>query len=350
MRTSGSGSGNLSGGRSRPIAMSQGVGQQVGEQAAEQDVEEDRRPPPVERRDRRDDEEDRALDADLREGDEDVVEPRRSVVDDPALEPSVDGLIRSGGDELLRRLDELLQVEWPRMNPAPRAVAVLRDSSSTLPLNMITGIEPTPCRSWTRRSISQPSTFGIITSRRMRSGGSPRAPRALPPRFRLAHRVALHLEVDADELAQALVVVDDQDQPAAALGSPRSGRAAALEELVEVAAPVPPMTSGRVEGGQPPANSGYLRIVLCAMPSSRLGRAGVSQSGSFAGHGQSRLGVSFVAHPGNLLQSAYSSDGVSETYGAVVTVTVIVSALRVPGSSVARRCASRPGGDASSSA
>jgi hypothetical protein len=64
--------------------------QHVGEESAEQDVEKDRRPPPVERRDRRDDEEDRALDADLREGDEDVVEPRRPMVDDPALEPGVD--------------------------------------------------------------------------------------------------------------------------------------------------------------------------------------------------------------------------------------------------------------------
>jgi len=64
--------------------------QHVGEEIAEQDVQKDRRPPPVERRDRRDDEEDRALDADLREGDEDVVQPGRPVVDDPALEPSVD--------------------------------------------------------------------------------------------------------------------------------------------------------------------------------------------------------------------------------------------------------------------
>jgi hypothetical protein len=53
---------------------------------------------------------------------------------------------------------------------APRLSASSAERSSTLPLNMITGTEP--WRSWTRRSISQPSIPGIITSRRIRSGDS----------------------------------------------------------------------------------------------------------------------------------------------------------------------------------
>jgi hypothetical protein len=77
-------------GKRGPLAadrMAKREGEQVGQKAAEDDVEEDRRPAPVERRDRRDDEEDRALDADPRKRDEDLVEPVDPVVDDPALEP-----------------------------------------------------------------------------------------------------------------------------------------------------------------------------------------------------------------------------------------------------------------------
>jgi hypothetical protein len=70
--------------------MAKREGEQVGQEAAEDDVEEDRRPAPVERRDRGDDEEDRALDADSRERDEDLVQPVDPVVDDPALEPGIE--------------------------------------------------------------------------------------------------------------------------------------------------------------------------------------------------------------------------------------------------------------------
>jgi hypothetical protein len=62
---------------------------------------------------------------------------------------------------------------------------------------------------------------------------------------RLTHLVALHLEVDAHELAQARVVVDDQDRP----------------------------------------RSAHLRIVLCATPKCFAACPRVSQSGSFAGMG-----------------------------------------------------------------
>jgi hypothetical protein len=66
------------------------VRREVGEEIAEQHIEKDRRPAPVERRDRGDGEEDRALDADTRERDKDRVEPLRPMVDDPALEPCIE--------------------------------------------------------------------------------------------------------------------------------------------------------------------------------------------------------------------------------------------------------------------
>jgi hypothetical protein len=64
--------------------------QTIRDQIAEEDVEEDRRPPPVESGDGGDDEEDPALHAEVRERDEDRVEPLRPVVDDPALEPCIE--------------------------------------------------------------------------------------------------------------------------------------------------------------------------------------------------------------------------------------------------------------------
>ena len=79
---------------------------------------------------------------------------------------------------------------------------------------MITGIEP--WRSCIRCSICQPSTPGITTSSRTSSGAwSSTAASASSALAGLAHRVALHLEVDAHELAQALVVVDDEHERAA---------------------------------------------------------------------------------------------------------------------------------------
>src|SRR5579862_3745335 len=56
----------------------------------------------------------------------------------------------------------------PMKPSAPRRVASTASSSSTLPLNMITGIEP--CRSCMRWSISQPSVPGMTTSSSTRSG------------------------------------------------------------------------------------------------------------------------------------------------------------------------------------
>src|SRR5688572_18000255 len=72
----------------------------------------------------------------------------------------------------------------------------------------------------------------------------------------LADRIALHLQVDADELTQPLVVVDDQDRPLPAVGSPlRRRRCAARlrEESVQVATAIPAVAARRVEGRDAPA-------------------------------------------------------------------------------------------------
>ena len=60
---------------------------------------------------------------------------------------------------------------------------------------------------------------------------------------RLADRVALHLEVDAHELAQARVVVDDEHERA----RPLAAGAGAVEEQLEVAAAVAAVAARRVE-------------------------------------------------------------------------------------------------------
>src|SRR5207248_5495492 len=105
----------------------------------------------------------------VREPLEDRIQPARAVVDNPALEVAV------GGDQAgticfvcstsARRSNGL-----PTKPCAPRSAA--SRPASSWPLNITTGIDPTPCRSCTRRSISQPSTCGIITSSRIRSGAS----------------------------------------------------------------------------------------------------------------------------------------------------------------------------------
>ena len=112
---------------------------------------------------------------------------------------------------------------------------------------MTTGIAPAPYCSWMRRSISQPSTCGIITSSRTRSGfASSIAVEPLLGAAGLADGVALELEVHADELAHLLVVVDEQDERA---GLRPAARAGAVEERLEVGAPVAPVAARRVERG-----------------------------------------------------------------------------------------------------
>ena len=133
---------------------------QARDQIGERDVEKNRGPPPVERGDDGDQEPDRALRPDTREADEDVVQDADAMMDDPALEPCIE--ISQAGTSCFVDSISCCGSKGLPMNPcAPRAAT---SASSTLPLNMITGIDPTPWRSCTRRSISQPSTFGIITS------------------------------------------------------------------------------------------------------------------------------------------------------------------------------------------
>src|SRR5256886_15418589 len=62
----------------------------------------------------------------------------------------------------------------------------------------------------------------------------------------LAHRVALHLEVDAHVLTHSLVVVDDQDERALLH---RAARAGAVEEVVEVGPAIAAMPARRIERG-----------------------------------------------------------------------------------------------------
>ena len=128
---------------------------------------------------------------------------------------------------------------------APRSSAVA--ASSILPLNMMTGIAPTPCRSRTRWSISQPSTSGIITSRRIRSGGS--SLQGGEPLFRapgLTDDEAVQLEVGPHELSEGFVIVDDEHAVDRLGGrTPRFG-----QKRVEVVAAEPPVPPGGVESRQ----------------------------------------------------------------------------------------------------
>ena len=68
---------------------------------------------------------------------------------------------------------------------------------------------------------------------------------------RLANRVAVHLEVDADELANPRVVVDDQHEGSGSGARGRRTAGGAGDERVEVALAVSPVSARRVERGQP---------------------------------------------------------------------------------------------------
>src|SRR6266566_4277824 len=62
---------------------------------------------------------------------------------------------------------------------------------------------------------------------------------------RLTHRVALELEIDPDELANLLVVVDEQDEGTRLRAS---AGARAVQERLQIRAPIPAMAAGGVEG------------------------------------------------------------------------------------------------------
>jgi hypothetical protein len=89
--------------------------------------------------------EDEPVRADPGKADEEPVEPADAMVDDPALEMPV-GRDQVGSSCLVWSTSSWGLKGLPTKPWAPRAVASSA-SSSTLPLNMITGMAPTPCRS-----------------------------------------------------------------------------------------------------------------------------------------------------------------------------------------------------------
>src|SRR6187399_693791 len=129
------------------------------------------RPPPDKRADERDGYPHEPEGPDVAEPLEDRIQPAGPMVDDPSFELVVE-VDQVGRSCLVDSISCRGSNGLPMKPRAPRALASSSEASSTLPLNITTGIDPTPCCSCTRRSISQPSTFGIITSSRMRSGGS----------------------------------------------------------------------------------------------------------------------------------------------------------------------------------
>ena len=96
----------------------------------------------------------------------------------------------------------------------------------------------------------------------------------------LAHRVALHFEVDAHVLAHSLVVVDDQDE------RPLLRRAAgprAVEEVVEVRPPIAPMPARRVKRGHSAVIGSTSESCSGRRPGTLAAWPSVSQSGSLVG-------------------------------------------------------------------
>src|SRR5262249_38132066 len=133
------------------------------------DHEHERLPAPLrERDDGGEHDPDERVRADAREPDEDVVERFPAMPDDPVLDGAVEGG-QTGTMDFVWSISCCRSNGLPTKPCAPPACACSTASSSTFPLNITTGIAPAPYCSWTRRSISQPSTWGIITSRRMRS-------------------------------------------------------------------------------------------------------------------------------------------------------------------------------------
>src|SRR5438270_9060476 len=145
--------------------------EQVGDPVRGEHGEHQRRPAAEQRQHERDPDPDEPERADPREPDEDVVEDLGPVVDDKALEVAVEPG-QTGAICFAWSISCWRSKGLPRKPRAPRATASDTARSSTVPLNTSTGIAPTPKRSWTWRSISQPSTSGIITSRSSSSGAS----------------------------------------------------------------------------------------------------------------------------------------------------------------------------------
>src|SRR5207248_6256019 len=112
---------------------------------------------------RSDDHEHEPVGRDAGEVDDERVQPIDAMVDDPALEVAIER-DQVGSSCLVCVISSCGSNGLPMKPCAPRSAASPAACSSTLPLNITTGTEPTPCRSCISCSISQPSTFGIITS------------------------------------------------------------------------------------------------------------------------------------------------------------------------------------------
>ncbi len=121
------------------------------------DAGEDARPPPRGCQRRGGDQPDGTEIAYRAERLEERVEQRDSMGDDPVREPLIErgqtGRSCFADSTSARGSKGLPMKPW-----APRDAASVAERSSALPLNMITGNVPTPWRSCTCRSISQPST------------------------------------------------------------------------------------------------------------------------------------------------------------------------------------------------
>ncbi len=126
-----------------PDSLAETERQPARDQVSRQDEQKNRGPAPEHRREQSQDEPDKSGVADVREGDEEVIEQRRPVMDDPALESRIKR--NQAGTSCFVDSIRCCGLKGLPMKPcAPLEVAVLSDCSSTLPLNMITGIAPTP--------------------------------------------------------------------------------------------------------------------------------------------------------------------------------------------------------------
>jgi hypothetical protein len=122
------------------------VGKQLTDEVGSEHEDEQPGLPPEDGEHGRRDEEDCAVRPDPGEADEEPVDPADAVVDDPALEMLV-GRDQVGSSCFVWSISCCGLKGLPTKPCAPRDAASAGACSSTLPLNMITGIAPTPCRS-----------------------------------------------------------------------------------------------------------------------------------------------------------------------------------------------------------
>jgi hypothetical protein len=112
-------------------------------EVGDRDLQEEPRPPPPDGQYGRNHEPDQALSSYPRQGLEDRIEPGRPVVDNPALDAPVEG-DQAGSSSLACSINCWGSKGFPTNPWAPRALASSAAWSLIFPLNMITGIAPTP--------------------------------------------------------------------------------------------------------------------------------------------------------------------------------------------------------------